>query len=348
MRRHWWRLLVPPALLGAALSLVWWRGPDWHVVGAAFTAVEWRWIVVAVVLNLVSVVVRALAWNTVIRQALVAPRPRFRLVFSAFCVGLFANAVLPGRVGEVGRVAVLVRRLPRRKGLWPTLIGTVFAHRMFDLPPSIALVVWVVFAAQVPHWALGTLVVVLGGGIIAFVVALLAARTHTMALEGLGRIRTLLNQARAGLAVMRAPLPAATAVTFQALGWLCQLLAVWATMHAFGISKPIAAAGLVLLIVNVISVFPFWPGNVGLVQAGIAISLAQYGVGYATGFAYGIGLQAIEASVGIGIGTLFLAREGISYGMLKEIDTSGVDGDDEPPAAGSFEGLEGAGARMPG
>ena len=54
------------------------------------------------------------------------------------------------------------------------------------------------------------------------------------------------------------------------------------------------AAGLVLLLVNVISVFPFWPGNIGLVQAGIAVSLAQYGVSYARGFAYGIGLQAIE------------------------------------------------------
>ena len=41
------------------------------------------------------------------------------------------------------RVAVLARRLPRRKGIFATLVGTVFAHRMFDLFPTIALVVWV-------------------------------------------------------------------------------------------------------------------------------------------------------------------------------------------------------------
>ena len=68
---------------------------------------------------------------------------------------------------------------------------------------------------------------------------------------------------------------------------------------------------------NVVTVFPFWPGNVGLVQAAIAVSLSQYGVAYGRGFAFGIGLQAIEASVGIGIGTLFLAREGLSYASLK-------------------------------
>ena len=75
-----------------------------------------------------------------IREAVPAPRPRFRLVFSAFCVGLFANAVLPGRVGELGRVAVLARRMPGRKGIFATLVGTVFAHRMFDLFPTIVLV----------------------------------------------------------------------------------------------------------------------------------------------------------------------------------------------------------------
>jgi hypothetical protein len=146
---------------------------------------------------------------------------------------------------------------------------------------------------------------------------------------------------------MREPVAAATAVIFQGLGWLCQLLAVWATMNAFGIRQPLAAAGLVLLLVNVISLFPFWPGNVGLVQAGIAVSLSQYGVSYARGFAYGIGLQAIEASVGIGVGMVFLAREGLSYGMLKEIESSGDRGEpDEVPE--QLERLEDAPARLSG
>jgi uncharacterized protein (TIRG00374 family) len=339
---------VPVALLAGAIYLIWWRGPDWHLVSHSFTAVVWRWVVLAVALNLLSVLVRSLAWNTVIREALTPPRPAFGLVFSAFCVGLFANAVLPGRVGEIGRVAVLVRRLPRRRGLWATLIGTVLAHRIFDLFPTAALVIWVLLAAKVPHWALTTLVVVLGVGGIAFLAALIASRRHTLALDGLGRVQLLLYQARRGLAVMSAPLPSLVAASFQGLGWLCQLLAVWATMEAFGIHQALAAAGLVLLIVNVVSVFPFWPGNIGLVQAAIAVSLSQYAVGYAQGFAFGIGLQAIEASVGIGIGTLFLAREGLSYGMLKEIESDGPADAIGGRAADLTEGLESAGAGVPG
>jgi hypothetical protein len=69
---------------------------------------------------------------------------------------------------------------------------------------------------------------------------------------------------------------------------------------------------------NVATIFPLWPGNVGLVQAAVALPLfTYYGVAKANGIAFGFGLQIIEASVGIGVGLLFLAREGLSVAMLR-------------------------------
>jgi hypothetical protein len=81
---------------------------------------------------------------------------------------------------------------------------------------------------------------------------------------------------------------------------------------------------------NVVGLFPFWPGNVGLVQAAIAAALLPYGVGYGHGFLFGIGLQAIEVSVGIGLGFLFLAREGFTFAMLRRMpEVTDVDIEDE-------------------
>jgi hypothetical protein len=51
----------------------------------------------------------------------------------------------------------------------------------------------------------------------------------------------------------------------------------------------------------------------------VAFPLVSYGVAYARGFAYGLGLQMIEAAVGIGLGLVFLAREGISFATLREM-----------------------------
>jgi uncharacterized membrane protein YbhN (UPF0104 family) len=157
--------------------------------------------------------------------------------------------------------------------------------------------------------------------------------------------------ARQGLGVMRSPVGSAGAVIFQILGWVCQLLAVYTAMRAFDIHSPLPAAGVVLLLMNVVTIFPFWPGNVGLVQVAIASALSGYGVPYGRGIAYGFGLQAIEASVGIGVGVLFLAREGLSMAMLRvmpnaaqaESTHEGVDEDDEEER----EDVGAEGARVP-
>jgi uncharacterized protein (TIRG00374 family) len=316
----WLRLALVVAAFAAVVAAYWLRGPEWDAVGEAFHAVRWEWVAAAIGLNLLSVVARAIAWRTVIGQSMPPPHPPFGLVFSSFSVGLMANAVLPGRVGELARVAVLKRHMRPRPGLWATLVGTIFAHRVFDLVPMVLLVVAVLVTADLPHWALTSLLIFLGVGAAVMVFALLSARHHHRTrLDGLGTVRRLVAMARQGLGVMRAPLPATIAIFFQCLGWLCQLFAVWATMRAFDIHLDLAEAGLVLVLMNVATIIPLWPGNVGLVQAAVALPLVRYGVPYAKGFAFGIGLQAIEASVGVGFGLIFLGREGLSFATLRRM-----------------------------
>jgi uncharacterized membrane protein YbhN (UPF0104 family) len=314
---------VARVLLGilfvAGLGLaIWWRHGSLAAIGTAFSTVRWEWVAVAIALNLLSVVVRALAWDTVIRSALEPPQPSVPLVFSAFSVGLFANAVLPGRIGELARVAVLTRKLPGRRGAWATLVGTVFAHRVFDIVPVLLLILYVVVTASIPTYARTSLVAVIAIGVGLFAFAFVSAKRRTrISLDGLGPLRRLLAMGRAGLGVLRSPVGTAGAIFFQICGWTCQIFAVYTAMRAFDIHAPLPAAGVVLLLMNVVTIFPFWPGNVGLVQVAIASALVGYGVSYSVGVAYGFGLQAIEASVGIGVGLLFLAREGLSFAMLR-------------------------------
>ena len=202
-------------ILAAVVGVFWWRGPTIASgIGNAFSSVKWQWVVLAIGLNLASVVVRALAWTTVIRNAMPPPHPKARLVFSAFSVGLFANAVLPGRIGELARVAVLTRRLPGRKGAWATLVGTVFAHRVFDIVPVVLLILYVVLTASIPTYARSSLLAVIAVGVGLFVFAFVTARRHHLiSLDGLGPLRRLLATGRAGLGVMRSPVGSAGAIS---------------------------------------------------------------------------------------------------------------------------------------
>jgi uncharacterized protein (TIRG00374 family) len=315
----WLRLVVVLLAAAGIVAAFWWRGPSWAAVSDAFTVVHWRWVFAAIGLNLLSVLVRSMAWRAVIDQAVPPPRPSYRLVFAAFSVGLFANAVLPGRIGELARVAVLNRKMARVRGTWATLVGTVFAHRVFDLVPVLLLILYVIATANIPPWASTSLLVFVGVGVALFTLAFVSARSDArFSIDGLGAARRLVLMARQGLGVMRSPVGASLAIFFQISGWVCQIFAVWAAMRAFDIYEGLPAAGVVLLLMNVATVFPLWPGNVGLVQIAVATPLAaSYGVAYAHGVAFGIGLQAIEASVGVGVGLLFLAREGLSFAMLR-------------------------------
>jgi glycosyltransferase 2 family protein len=314
------RSLVVIVPLGLAVALVAWHGPDVGPLERAFRYMRWEWVAAAVLLNLFSVVVRSEAWRTIIKQAIPPPPPAHRTVFSAFCVGLLGNAALPGRVGELARVAVITRHLRRRPGTWATIAGTVFSHRLFDFVVAVPLVVYVLYAAKLPDWAVPALAVVSGVGLGLLLAAfLLARREHKPVHESLSLTRRLLRMARAGLAVLRRPGPAVEALALQTLGWTAQLFAVYTTFLAFNIEASITAAALVLVMMNVAMAFPFWPGNVGLVQAAVALALLPYGVNYGRGVLFGIGLQAIEVSVGVGLGLFFLAREGFSFTMLRRM-----------------------------
>jgi uncharacterized protein (TIRG00374 family) len=325
-------------VIALALLVFWWQGPDWGAVWEAFRFVEWEWIVFALALNVVSTMFRALSWSLTIGQALPEEHhPRLIHVFSAFGVGLFANAVVPGRLGELARVAILRRHLPDAPpGTTVALVGTVFAHRLFDLVPATILVVWVLLTAEVPHWAVVALLTAVGVGFALFTVAWLSARQRhrPTVREGVGKLRQLLGMARQGLSVLKAPLPLAGAIMLQCLGWLLQLLAVYVTMQAFGIDAPLPAAGLVLVLMNVATIVPLWPGNVGLVQAAVALPLRNYGVAYSTGFAYGLALQAIEIACGVGLGLIALMREGISLAMLRRLEA------EEQSSENAVEGVQ--------
>ena len=317
------RLAILALAVAITVALVIWHGPDTDLVANAFEAVTWSWVAIAVGLNLLSVVVRTSSWRVIILQAIPKPWPSWRVVFSAFCVGLLGNVALPGRVGELARVAVITRHLRRRPGTWATIVGTVFAHRLFDVVAATGLVVYVLYTSRIPDWAKPALAVVIGVGLGLLIAAFLLARRHPQPThEAPEDFRCRSPADRDGA---RGPHGAAPSrardlgALLQLLGWTAQLLAVWAAMMAFQIHAGVHAAALVLLLMNVVTLFPFWPGNVGLLQAAIAFALLSYGVRYAHGFAFGVGLQAIEASVGVGLGLFYLAREGFSFANLRRM-----------------------------
>ncbi len=285
------------------VTLLAFHGPDWRQVGHDLAQMSWGWAAIAVALNLISALARAMSWDNVIKEAVPPPHPRLIDVFSAFFVGIFANGILPGRVGEVARIGVLMRRMPKRErpGLWQAFIGSVLAHRILEVFPSIALFGWVLVAAKIrPAARVGLLAVVIAG-IVFVVVGIALARRHEQGgVEEKGRFGALLARAREGLGILRRPVPSLISSGWQTLGWGLQLAAVWSALIAFNIHLPLIAAAAVLAV----------------------MTIAAYGVAHSKGIAYGIALQAIESSVGYTFGVVCALREGLSFKRLRAMGAS--------------------------
>ncbi len=73
----WARMAGLIALFVLVALLLYWRGPEWGAVADAFRLVEIRWVIAAVIFNLLSAVTRAFAWQTVIHEALPEDTPKF-------------------------------------------------------------------------------------------------------------------------------------------------------------------------------------------------------------------------------------------------------------------------------
>jgi phosphatidyl-myo-inositol alpha-mannosyltransferase len=89
---------------------------------------------------------------------------------------------------------------------------------------------------------------------------------------------------------------------------------------ALGLSHQVGFAGAaaVLFAVNITAVLPATPANLGVFQAACATVLhAGWHVGFGTGVAYGVILQAVEVATAVLMGMPALLKEGMSWREIR-------------------------------
>jgi len=106
------------------------------------SSINYFWIVPAVLVLLTSFVLRVFRWQIILESA---GKVNFWQAFHPLMIGFMINCILPGRVGEVARPAVLQKKenIPFSTGL-----ATVAAERVFDI--SILLILFLILLATVP------------------------------------------------------------------------------------------------------------------------------------------------------------------------------------------------------
>lgn len=271
-----------------------------------------------------SMVVRGLAWHTILAAAPTWRPARRRDALQGTFIGVLMSATLPARLGEPSRALIVARRIGRPRETLPIVLGTMVSQTLLNLL-ALALLGAAMLsgvpllrghdgallaAALVPLAAL--LAVVLAPVLLPRSAVSRFRRLHSL----VAGLRRSLLRVREGLRIFRRPRRAAVATSVQLSAWALQCASCWLLLMALGLDQRVGIAGAagVLFAVNVTAAVPATPANVGVFQAAcVAVLAGAYHVSTPDAVAYGIILQAVEVATAVIMGMPALVKEGLSW-----------------------------------
>jgi peptidoglycan/xylan/chitin deacetylase (PgdA/CDA1 family)/uncharacterized membrane protein YbhN (UPF0104 family) len=299
--------------------------------------VAWWWVIAALALNLLSILLKAVVWKAALDTIPDHPRFQYAHVVPALFVGFLLNTLLPARLGEIGRVAVLRRRLKLVGTDVPnaTLAGSLVAEQIVLAIALVAIMLLQLPFVNVPA-RFEHMILAFGGVVIVVLLAVIGLEAFsrksrrsvrpdlafTRGQQALAMLHPIARGMQQGQTVLRRPRTAAWALAAGLASWAAQIAGIYAALAAADIHPSIGTAGLVFLVSTLVQLFPFWPGNIGLFQAAVAQVLVQaYPIDLTHALAFAVGLQVIEVSLGVGLGFWFLSREGLSLSEVRGLRT---------------------------
>ena len=264
------------------------------------------WLLAALVASWATFPLRGLRWRMILSAS--GFRISRRAATEILTLSFWVNCVLPAKMGDVYRGWLLKHNGATSLG---NAVGTVIAERLVDLA-TVALLgaasTFVAFGGKLPPTALALTAVALGVAV-ATTLLLLVARGFAAALIYALPIPDALKsgftnaaaslRAGSGGRVIRTALPYSLAIW---IGESLRLAAVAAALGLFVVSPAAGQIGIastifVALVSAVLTVVPFTPAGIGIVEAGmVGILVALFGFSPETAIA----LALLDRLVGVG------------------------------------------------
>jgi uncharacterized membrane protein YbhN (UPF0104 family) len=273
--RRAWRVLAVLALLGLLTASL--QRMDLGRAWAEVSAVRMEWLVLAMACYFAILPLWAVQWH------LLAPTRSAPKLGDMFRVVATTSTVLnttPMLVGEAAAVVLLVAHA----GLDSAAAISVLAMDQLLVGLAKLTVLGVAASwAPLPAWMTRAILGLVSGLSLLGVGLLVAAWRHADVTRWLSRIVPLpLARAVGTFATALGPLrsPSRGGATFllALLKKSAEVLAIVCAQRAFGVSLPLGSAVLVLAALNLATLLPVIPGNVGIYEAAVVLVYTRLGL----------------------------------------------------------------------
>jgi glycosyltransferase 2 family protein len=275
-------------------------------------SIDYVWILPSVFVALMSFALRVIRWQIILDSA---HRIGFWQAFHPLMIGFMINCILPGRVGEIARPAILKKN---EHVLFSTGLATVAAERAFDVGIMIVFSAVLLSTIQIDpkldiafgkyHFNKDALLAV--GGITLKLLVLLLLGLITMSIEKIRHMLTglitkipslfffagtslkegilkrfcvpvinFIENFAAGLALVKYPAKMAVCVTLSAVIWCLSALSYYLMAKGCpGIHLSFNEIFATMLIICFFIALPSVPGFWGIWEAGGVFALAIFGI----------------------------------------------------------------------
>lgn len=316
--------------LGLAFSLVFlllaFRKVEWQDVVASWSMARPVLILAGVILLILAWVMAAVRWKVIL-----SPSPGLTVIdtFSFITIGYLANTILPLRLGDLARATLIGRR--RHIGISRSL-GSMALERLMDIITLLSFILMLAFVMEIPNFVKAGIATMTGGALV-MLAGLVILSFHREKLiyvqkalawflsERIAiRMVTMIDRFSQGLDVIKRPLRLMGVYLLSVAVWIITGFATYVWLRAFNINIPWFAGFFVLVVINLGSAIPSSPGYVGVYHYLAVLALSVWGIDRSPALAYAIGTHALNMLANVGLGVIFLAREGVSLNSLRRTE----------------------------
>lgn len=288
------------------------------------SAVDFRWIAVALGLHLLRSLAISRAWRNVIADAYPEEKVRWRSVWGAYLAGVGVNALIPARAGDAVRLYLVKHRV--NNSTYTTLASSLGVMAIFDVTAALALFAYALtqnvlpsihVIPHLPSFDFGWLLqrprlfagVSLGLGI-AIGIGLYWAANH---------IRAFRQRLAQGFAVLRRPRRYLRRVAlWQAVDWTTRIAETFFFLKAFHVDATVHNALIAQVAQSASTALPITPGGIGTEQALLVVVLAGTASKTAlVALSVGMKLTVLIANVVVGFLALLIIARTLDWRTLR-------------------------------
>lgn len=309
------------------------RDIDFKQLWLVLIRVDYRYILLAIACNFISLYLRAIRWHFLLISEKRIP---ISSLYPATIIGYMANNLLPARLGEFVRAYILARR----EGLkTPAVFASLVIDRLFDGFTVMLILLFTLFTLRLPQGLTkaetilktgGIVTFVLYAGVVVFLFLLKHQTVRTLAwTEILLRpfpqklsdwIIPLLGSFIGGIKMSSKGGHIAAVVASSIAVWVFCIIPVDLVLRGFGIQLPIAASMFILVLLVFAVMVPASPGYIGTYHSACFMGLSAFGISKSTALSIALVLHGIGFFPVILAGMYYLWKNKLSLNELQRAE----------------------------